>query len=277
MAIKYTMKDLSIIVCQCDIEWENPLGNCSKIEAMLDSAIRDVEEGGGGNSAQSVDLVILPEFFSMGFTMSRDAAISERGSTLKWMREFAASRGVALYGSVPTVDTDSGRMYNRGYFVYPDGLVVKYDKKHLFRMGGESESYSAGAERVVVDYLGWKICLNICYDLRFPVWSRSAELEYDLLINVASWPASRIGVTEHLIKARAIENISYAVFCNRVGNDPSNHYNGLSRVVSPRGEDILLLSEDKEDVANVVLKYEPLRGLREKFPVWKDGDRFELK
>lgn len=261
------MRDLSLLICQCDIEWEAPKKNLERIESLLEGYMA---------SDTTIDLVILPEFFSMGFTMNREAVILEGGESVRWMKSFAQKWNVAIYGSIPTIDSLDGKMYNRGYFLYPDGRCEWYDKRHLFRMGGESDVYSAGGEKKIVEYKGWRIALNICYDLRFPVWSRNVNLEYDILINIASWPASRISVTEPLIKARAVENMAYTIFCNRVGDDPTNHYNGLSRCITPRGEDLLEGRLELENISILTLMAEPLLSLRERFHSWKDGDNFTI-
>lgn len=258
--------DLKVFLCQCDILWEAPQENCQRLSSMIDEQLQ----------GEGADLLVLPEFFTMGFTMNYDAVLSEGGLTLLWMHSIARKHNLAVVGSVPTAQ--GGKIVNRCYFVCPDGEEFHYDKHHLFRMGEENVHYSAGDSRVIVQYKGWNIALNVCYDLRFPVWSRNVGLEYDLLINIASWPDSRIGVTEHLIKARAIENMSYAVFCNRIGEDPGNSYNGHSRVVSPRGEDIAVAENmGSAQFLRATLSAQRLDNLREKFPAWKDADKFDIK
>ena len=258
--------DLNIVLCQCDILWEAPRENCRRLSRLVESYM----EG------RTADILVFPEFFSMGFTMNYDAVLLEGGQTLRWMQSIALKYNLAVVGSVPTAS--DGRIVNRCYFIAPDGAELHYDKRHLFRMGEENEHYAAGESKVIAHYKGWNIALNVCYDLRFPVWSRNIGLEYDLLLNVASWPDSRIGVTEYLIKARAIENMSYAAFCNRIGEDPANAYNGHSRVISPRGEDIAA-AEDMgvAQFLSATLSAAKLDFLREKFPAWKDADLFEIK
>lgn len=258
--------DLKTVLCQCDVVWESPQENCRRLTLLLDSHFED----------SSADIVVLPEFFSMGFTMNAAAVREEGGVTLSWMESAARRYGAAIVGSVPTVV--DGKIRNRCIFVAPDGAKTHYDKRHLFRMGQENEYYSPGDERVIVPYKGWNIALNVCYDLRFPVWSRNVGLGYDLLINIASWPDSRIGITEHLIKARAVENMCYALFCNRIGEDPSNSYNGHSRIVSPRGEDIAVAENRGEaQLLCATLSARKLDSLRERFPAWRDADLFEIK
>ena len=257
---------LKVALCQCDVVWESPKENGERLWEPLEKFF----------DGHSADHLVFPEFFSMGFTMNRDAVAAEGGNTLGWMKRVAQRFDVAVVGSVPT--PVEGKIRNRCYFITPDGAETYYDKRHLFRMGQENEHYSAGGRQVVVPFRGWNIALNVCYDLRFPVWSRNVENRYDLLVNIASWPDSRIGVTEHLVKARAIENMSYALFCNRVGQDPSNSYNGHSRVVSPRGEDMATEIEFGGVTFLVAtLSSEKLDMLREKFPAWKDADKFEME
>lgn len=258
--------DLKILLCQCDIVWEAPKENCRRLSELLDGYLK----------VGDADILVLPEFFSMGFTMNYPAVLSEGGVTLRWMDDVAKRYNLAVVGSVPTAL--DGKIVNRCYFIAPGGVQTHYDKHHLFRMGEENEHYSAGDSKVIVEYKGWKIALNVCYDLRFPVWSRNVALEYDLLVNVASWPDSRIGVTEHLIKARAIENMSYALFCNRIGADPSNGYNGHSRIISPRGEDIAVAEDlGAAQFLSATLSAQKLDSLREKFPAWRDADTFEIR
>lgn len=258
--------DLKVVLCQCDVVWESPQENCRRVTLLLDSYFE----------AGEADVVVLPEFFSMGFTMNAAAVLEESGVTLSWMESAARKYGAAIVGSVPTMV--DGKIRNRCFFIAPDGAKTHYDKRHLFRMGQENEHYSPGDEKVTVPYKGWRIALNVCYDLRFPVWSRNVGLEYDVLINIASWPDSRIGITEHLVKARAVENMCYALFCNRIGEDPSNSYNGHSRVVSPRGEDIAVAENKGEaQLLCATLSARKLDSLRERFPAWKDADMFEIK
>jgi omega-amidase len=262
------MRDLKISLCQYSIKWESPSENSQKLFSALSgyfsSSLRDDFRP---------DIVVFPEMFLTGFTMNREMGEESDGISLNWMKMVAGKFGVAIAGSLPV--RDNNKYFNRMFFVFPGGEESHYDKKHLFEMGKENEIYSPGNEFVIVDFKGWNIALNICYDLRFPVWSRNQGMKYDLMMNVASWPESRIGITEFLTKARAVENISYYAFANRTGDDPSNSYCGGSRIVSPRGEDIAF-QEKIDDVVffNGVLSYEKLISLREKFPVWKNFDKF---
>lgn len=256
---------LNILLYQYDILWEKPLENLDTVESNLRKwfAVKGTV----------VDIVVLPEFFTTGFTMDNSFAECEPGITLERMMEWSKEFDAAIVGSLPVRDGEF--IYNRCYFVTPDGSVSKYDKRHLFRMSRENEVYSAGNEKVVVDFRGWKIALNICYDLRFPVWSRNwgAADGYDLMINVASWPLQRIEAAQILAKARAVENLSYFIFANRVGKSPSEEYSGGSMVIDFKGNDI---SEDRSvdglKFLVAILDLEKLRKFREKFPAWMDAD-----
>lgn len=255
--------DLKVAVVQFDIKWEDTEGNIK----YLTNCLKDL--------SSDTDLVVLPEMFHCGFSMStQNTAQKERGQVLQWMQSVAQLHDVTIMGSV-VVDKGNG-VVNRLYVV--DGEKVSwYDKRHLFTMGGEHLHYKKGQNRLIVNVKGWKICPLICYDLRFPVWSRNkGEDEYHLLIYVANWPESRIGVWDILLKARAIENQSYVIGVNRIGNDKSLTYNGHSQVIDAKGS-IQLDMGDNNAIAYVVLKKIELMQFRAKFPVLNDGDLFEIK
>lgn len=202
------------------------------------------------------------------------------GPTLGWMQKVAASAGIALTGSVPV--KVGAQVFNRMYFVYPDGRTEHYDKRHLFRMSGEDAVFAAGEARKIVEYLGWRIALNVCYDLRFPVWSRrTAGNDYDILLNVASWPSSRIDAASMLVHARAVENQAWAVFCNRVGDSPENTYCGGSEIVDFKGRNIGdFISDDATGAGGGFLRgslaIRDLCRFRDKFPAWMDADKFNI-
>ena len=196
---------MKTVILQNDILWADPAGNIRKADAAI-------------SSSPDADLYILPEMFSTGFCTSPEGIAESDGATLEWMKKKAAQCGAAIAGSVAI--KEDGNFYNRFYFVKPDGDVVSYDKKHLFTYGKEHESFTAGDRRVIVEYLGVRILLEICYDLRFPVWSRNRG-DYDMIIYVASWPSSRISAWNSLLVARAVENQCYVAGVNRVGTDPS--------------------------------------------------------
>lgn len=261
--------DIIIALGQTPIVWESAAENCSRLSSVIADYINVCD------SDRRPDILVLPEMFSTGFTMNPEAVQSERGPSLKWMAEICELYGIAVVGSVAV--EEGGNVYNRCYFVSEDTRTRFYDKRHLFRMGKENDFYSAGDRKLIVNFRGWNVAINVCYDLRFPVWSRNVEKGYDLMINVANWPSSRIKVTEHLVKARAVENMSYYAFVNRVGDDPSNSYNGFSRIVSPKGDDIASVKNvNGVDFFSAELSYSKLLGLREKFPAWMDGDNFEI-
>ena len=217
-------------------------------------------------------LIVLPEMFSTGFiTMPAGEAESD-GASLGWMKAIAKKYGCAVAGSVAT--EDGGLFYNRFYFVKPDGTFVKYDKRHLFSFAGEDRRFTAGSEKVITEYNGVRFFLQICYDLRFPCFSRNIlPNPYDAVIYVASWPSPRIGAWETLLKARAIENQCYAIGVNRVGKDPSCQYNGHSSIVDPYGNASASCAEGVEEIVSADLDLDSLQAFRDKFPVLKDADR----
>lgn len=219
------------------------------------------------------DLIILPETFSSGFTMQAEKFASYAGEkTLAWMIEMSSLTGSAITGS--TICEEDGKFYNRLYFVKPDGSYEKYDKRHLFTPGKEREHYTAGKERLIVDYKGWKICPLICYDLRFPVFSRN-DCRYDLLIYVANWPEKRDYAWTTLLKARAIENQSYVLACNRVGQDANgvNHI-GNSGIINYLGEEMSF--GDVENVFSFVLNKEIQDKFRQELNFLDDSDKFQI-
>ncbi len=226
------------------------------------------------------DLLVLPEMFSTGFVTDpgpyAEAGRADGGcGSLDWMVTLARERGCAVSGSVAVHSGDGFR--NRFYFVFPDGHWVHYDKHHLFTYAGEHLRFTAGQERVIVPYQGFRILLQVCYDLRFPVFSRNRMTpegpDFDLMLYVASWPERRIGAWDTLLRARAIENLAFVAAVNRVGSDPGNQYPGHSALIDPRG---LLLSnckENEEDLVTTEIFKEDLNGYRKSFPALLDADR----
>ena len=222
------------------------------------------------------DLVVLPEMFSTGFiTQPEGVAESEDGDSLKWMQEYARSKDCAVAGSV-SVRLADGSYRNRFYFVYPDGHWQHYDKHHLFTYAGEHEQYTAGQERVIVEHAGFRILLQVCYDLRFPVFARNRRVDgkpdYDLILYVASWPQQRVDAWDGLLKARAIENVCYVAGVNRVGKDPGNLYSGHTSLYGPRGELVQICKENRIDIIEYELKHAVLEDFRQKFPALADAD-----
>lgn len=255
-------KKLKVCLVQADLAWEDIEANLRLLEGMLEK----LEEG--------TDLVVLPETFSTGFTMqAAKLAEGEQGKALAWMKRLAKEKDCHLTGSLIFREED-GSIVNRLLWVSPKGVEDHYDKRHLFRPGGEKENFSQGRERKVFRLGDFRILAQICYDLRFPVFSRNRG-DYDVLLYVANWPAIRQPVWETLTRARAMKNQSFLLGANRVGTDgtgiPSN---GGSCILNPIGGDMLVMDE-KPGTGYAVLDLLKLREYREKFPAWKDADDFE--
>ena len=221
------------------------------------------------------NVIVLPEMFSTGFTMNaKNVAEQPNGPTAQWMGRMARETGALIVGSV--VIEEDKKFFNRLLWVQPDGRTKSYDKRHLFRMANEHHIYTSGKARMIEDWKGWKICPLICYDLRFPVWSRNAGLDYDVLIYVANWPAARVSAWDALLKARAIENLCYSIGVNRTGKDGNDiAYTGHSAVIDFKG-DYLFQAKDQSMVSSVELDYGALQSFREKFPAHEDADMFTI-
>ncbi|MFM6914055.1 MAG: amidohydrolase [Aquirufa sp.] len=256
------MTNLRVSLVQTDLVWEDPAANCAALEEKL------------SDLAGKTDVIVLPEMFATGFSMTPHGAEIGRGPVLQWMQIQANRLGALVVGSLKVKQQND--FFNRLYAVHPDGTFTSYDKRHLFRMGGEHEFYQSGDQQVIVSYKGWNIALFVCYDLRFPVWSRNVGLAYDAAIYVANWPAPRANAWRTLLQARAIENLSYVVGVNRVGTDANNlSYAGDSLLVDFKGglqldlqaEDQILTSEFSAD---------DLAEFRAKFPAHLDADAFSL-
>lgn len=264
------MKDLSIALVQTDLHWEDPAANL----AMLEEKIWQVNK--------AVDVIILPEMFNSGFTMHAEKVAEKMNMrTTQWLKQMSAQTGALLLGSV--IIEEDGNFYNRLCWAQPDGKMMHYDKKHLFRMAGEHKVFSSGTKTFTAEWRGWRIRPLVCYDLRFPVWSRntwSKDLNkpaYDLLVYVANWPSARSVAWDSLLKARAIENLSFAAGVNRVGKDGNQvEYNGHSALFGPRGEEIIP-SFEEEAIKVTTLSAEDLHAYREKFPAFMDADGFRLE
>ena len=258
------MHSLKISIVQTDIAWENKQENLRMLREKL-HALRGTTE-----------IVVLPEMFSTGFTMkSRALAEPVSGITVRILKELAADFQLALCGSF--ICSERSNYYNRAFFITPKGEEFYYDKRHLFRMGNEAEHFSAGNNKLIISYRGWNICLLVCYDLRFPVWSRNVNNEYDLLIYMASWPQARRLAWDTLLCARALENMCYVCGVNRIGVDGNKLiYNGGSVVFSAKGEVLASVPDGEEGIETVSLSLISLQQLRDKFPVWKDADAFRL-
>lgn len=256
------MEKLKVCLVQADLKWEDIEANLQLLETMLEKLDGETK------------LVVLPETFSTGFTMQADKlAEGEQGKAIAWMKRLAKEKNCYLTGSLIFREED-GSIFNRLLWVSPNGVEDYYDKRHLFRPGGEKENFSQGQERKVFKLGAFRILPQICYDLRFPVFSRYRG-DYDVMLYVANWPAIRQPVWDILTRARAMENQSYLLGANRVGTDgtgiPSN---GGSCVINPIGGEILRMDE-KIGIGTAVLDLGKLRDFREKFPAWKDADPFE--
>ncbi len=254
---------LRISLVQWDVAWENPAANRLKLDQLL------VPIQG------STDLIVLPEMFTTGFSMKANM-LSEtmEGESVRWMKSQAKKTGAALAGSLIVREND--HHYNRFLFITPAGDVFSYDKKHLFSMGGEDQYFNPGNTKVVVDYLGWRIALFTCYDLRFPVWCRSVN-DVDLMLFTANWPDARQLVWQTLTRARAIENQLYVAGVNRTGTDGSGVvYSGESLMINPKGVVIYNLGNRTEAVETCDISMTDLSRFRKKFPVSLDADSFEF-
>jgi omega-amidase len=258
------MQDLKITLLQTTLYWEDAGAN----RAMLEEKIWRIKE--------PTDIIVLPEMFTTGFSMNA-AALAEpmNLTTFKWMKQLAAQTGAVVTGSV--IIKAKEQYLNRLIWMQPDGRFYTYDKRHLFRMAEEHLVYTAGEEKLLVEWKGWKIRPLICYDLRFPVWSRNKNNEYDLLLYVANWPEARRLPWQVLLQARAIENLSYVAGVNRVGEDGKGiYYSGDSGIVSPKGE-WLYQAEDRDEIHTHTLERSALEAFRLKFPADKDADEFSIR
>ena len=254
---------MKIALIQSSLFWENPTANRNYFEEKINSL------------NEKVDLIVLPEMFSTGFTMHPNhLAETMQGESILWLQSLAKVQNTAITGSL--VIKDNNNFYNRLVFVFPSGKIEFYDKRHLFALAGEDKIYTSGKEKLIVEYLGWKICPQVCYDLRFPVFARNVE-EYDVLIYVANWPKQRINAWDILLKARSVENMCYTVGVNRIGFD-NNHFEhvGHSQAIDFLGN-YVLEPKDTEGVFIVELNKEKLLETRKKLGFLNDRDSFELK
>lgn len=280
------MQNLSVTLIQTDLFWENPTANLANLEEKM------------AQISLPTDLIILPEMFNTGFTMDvKSVAEPMNFTTFKWMKQQAKRTQAVITGSF--IVKEGEQFYNRLIWMRPDGSFETYDKRHLFRMGGEHHNFAGGSAQLIVELKGWRICPLICYDLRFPVWSRNFQeeegrmaektkndlgnsipntsyLNYDLLIYVANWPAVRSKVWDVLLQARAIENQSFCIGVNRVGKDGMGlDYTGNSAVIDFKGNQ-LFYQKDSEVINSQVLNKKELEDFRAKFPAYLDADDFEI-
>ena len=258
------ISNLKITIFQAYLFWENVDKNLQNLALRLSMGIKE-----------KTDLIILPEMFNTGFSMNAEALAEENdGKTIQWMRETANKYECVVTGSL--IIKENGHYYNRLVWMMPDGNFAHYDKRHLFGLGEEDKNYTPGKDKVIVTLKGWKIRLAICYDLRFPVWMRNQNQEYDILLIVASWPDKRSAHWNALIPARAIENQSYVIAANRVGHDGKEVYHsGHSQCIDPMGKTVYYKPED-EDLYTFSIGYDELVKTRENFPFLRDADNFEI-
>jgi predicted amidohydrolase len=261
------MSTLTCTLIQTKLFWQDAVANRKMFEEKINS-IR-----------QKTEIIILPEMFSTGFSMQPEKfAETMDGETVAWMKKIAALKKIILTGSLMMKEDE--QYFNRLIWMLPNGEYGCYDKRHLFAYGDEHNHYSAGNKRLIASAKGWKINLQVCYDLRFPVWARQRfsddSFEYDVLIYVANWPERRSLAWKTLLRARAIENQCYVIGVNRIGDDENNIYHaGDSMVIDPMGE-ILYQKKDEEDIFTIELNKQHLKDVRNKFPFWKDADRFTI-
>ena len=253
---------MKVALLQSDLIWHDAAANRNQFQKMIEEM------------AEGVELVLLPEMFTTGFTMNPEAvAESMYGDTVNWMINIASDKKCAIAGSI--VISENENYYNRLIWINPDGTIIKYDKRHLFNPAGEGEVYKSGTQKSIATYKGFRFCLNICYDLRFPAWSRNQE-DFDCLVYLASWPEARITHWQTLIRARAIENQCFTLAVNRLGSDENNfNYNGYSSAISYDGS--TLIEGSDQGILYAELDKFAMNTYREKLPFFRDADQIEIK
>lgn len=255
------MQNLKITIIQPDIVWEDINSNLEKYTEII-------------SGIESTDLIVLPEMFTTGFSMNPKILKENMdGNSVKWMKKMANEKDASVVGSL--IIEENGKIFNRAVWVFPDGKTEFYDKRHLFSMGKENLHYSSGSEKVIVEFRGWKFCPLICYDLRFPVWSRNTE-NYDVLIYMANWPSPRHNHWKTLLMARAVENHAYCIGVNRTGIDGTGlKYSGDSGMISYEG--VAEFLGENENVKTFEISFPELLEYRKKLPFLKDIDNFQIK
>jgi len=253
-------ENLKITIIQPAIVWENPQSNLAKYAESI-------------KNIGKTDVIVLPEMFTTGFSMKPEKLKeSMDGPTVKWMKKMASTKNAVIVGSL--IIEENNHIYNRAVWVFPNGQLETYNKRHLYTMGQEHLHYFPGNEKAIIEYKGWKFCPQICYDLRFPVFSRNLE-DYDVVFYMANWPSPRHHVWKNLLVARAIENQSYCFGINRVGTDGEGlNYLGDSACVSPKGFDEFM--GNKENIQTFEISYNELHDFRKKFPLLNDRDNFKI-
>ncbi|MFK5958605.1 MAG: amidohydrolase [Lutibacter sp.] len=257
------MQHLKIALLQAAIVWQNAVKNRKQFSNKINAINEDV------------DLIVLPEMFTTGFSMQpQEIAETMQGETVKWMQQLASEKQAAIVGTI--IISENNKYYNRFLFVHPSGEINSYDKRHLFTLAGEDKIYTSGNDKLIVNYKGWKICPLICYDLRFPVWARNVE-DYDIILYVANWPKPRIEAWDSLLKARAIENMSYSIGVNRVGIDANKlEYCGHSAVYDCLGGKLATVKLNKEEIIITTLDKKHITEVRNKLNFLNDKDSFEI-
>ena len=255
---------LKVAGIQTELFWESRDKNLQNFDRLISSI------------SKPVDLIVLPEMFSTGFTMNpTNVAETMNGKTVQWMKSQAKNNSCAIVGSV--VIKEGEKFYNRSLFIFPEGNIEAYDKRHTFTLAGEDKVYTSGKSKLLVNYKGWKICPFICYDLRFPVWSRNVK-DYDLLIYMANWPKPRINAWDILLKARAVENMSYTIGVNRIGNDKNDYeYSGHSKIIDCLGNILLDSEENQEEILSYKLIKSTQDTIRNKLNFLNDRDQFTIQ
>jgi omega-amidase len=257
-------KNLSVAIIQADLVWENPAQNLMKFSKEIESIKEDT------------DLIVLPEMFTTGFSMNPEKlAESMNGASIEWMKKEAKKKNCYTTGSI--IIKENNDYFNRLIWMRPDESYEIYDKRHLFRMSDEHQHYTAGIQNLIIELDGWRIKPLICYDLRFPVWSRNRK-DYDVLLYIANWPQSRSFAWKTLLTARAIENQAYVIGVNRIGKDgKGTSYSGDSCIIHPTGSTLSSVEPSKSGIAYANLQMEELEKLRQTFPVFMDSDDFTIK
>ncbi|QTD39070.1 nitrilase family protein [Polaribacter batillariae] len=263
--------ELKIVGIQADLVWENPAKNIAFFEQEIEKLNSDV------------DLIVLPEMFTSGFTMHpENVAEKMDGCTISWLQKIASKKQTAICGSLVIKrsfesDQDNIRYYNKFVFVFPSGEIETYDKRHSFTLAGEDKVYTSGCKKLIIEYKGWKICPLICYDLRFPVWARNTE-NYDLLLFIANWPVVRIKAWDTLLRARAIENMCYVMGVNRTGKDANNYqYSGNSLIIDYLGKELSSLGENEVGNITATIFKDKQESVREKLGFLNDRDYFSVQ
>lgn len=257
------VKDIKIAIIQTSLFWED-------VDKNLEIFTKKIS-----NIKNKADLVVLPEMFSTGFSMnSKKLAEEINGKTVNWLIKTSVINNISIIGSL--IIKEKNNYFNKLFFVNPDGSYKTYNKRHLFRMANENNYYSQGKEDLIVHFNGWRIKPLICYDLRFPVWSRNNN-DYDILVYIANWPERRAYAWKTLLRARAIENQSYVVGVNRIGEDQNNViYSGDSAILNPFGDEISDIKPHENKTQIIKISYKKLFEFRESFPVNLDADSFKI-